>query len=242
MARLIPISAIGATAFALASCSGGSDSGSESAIAVETDPLVARTLNDPLMVDADLAYRSEANAAMTIRHDHALPPLQASSEAEEMAREAARAFLIKGGRIADLPQGDGSESEFTLHTKPTASALIAAAKAPKDCATGLKEGLIWSAQMPDIAPIMPHGMVLRAAGSPSGCATRIVRYVTSASADDALQFYFTLAGRGEMETERLGENGEVLRATGENRSFVVEASQGPGGTTAIDLVYWRGEN
>ena len=239
MARFASISAIAATTLALASCSGSSDSDSDGVKAVENDPLVARTLNDPLMVDADLAYRSEANAAVTIRHDHALPPLLASSDAAEMAREAARAFLINGGQIADLPDGDGTKNENELHKASTASDLIAAANAPENCANGLEEGIIWAARMPDVTPIMPHGMVLRAAGSQGGCATRIVRYVTPTDADDALQFYFNLASRGEMEVARLGENGEVLRATGERRSFVVEASEGPGGTSAIDLVYWQ---
>lgn len=240
MARTISISAIAVAALTLASCTGGSDSGSDDAKAVENDPLVARTLNDPLMVDPDLAYRSEANAAVTIRHDHALPPLLASSDTAEMAREAARAFLIKGGQIADLPQGDGSKNGAKLSKASSAAALIAAAKAPEDCVKGLEEGMIWAARMPDVAPIMPHGMVLRAAGSQGACVTRIARYVTPTGADDALQFYFNLASRGEMEVTRLGENGEMLRATGETRSFVVEVSEGPGETSAIDLVYWQG--
>ncbi len=241
MVRIFPISAIGVAALALVSCSNGSVEGSDSAQDAASDPLVARTLNDPLMVDADLAYRSEANAAVTIRHDHALPPLQSTSDAAEKAREAARAYLIKGGPIADLPQGDGSASEISLQNASKASDLIAAAKAPAECGSGLQEGLIWTARMPDVAPIVPHGMVLRAAGSQSGCVTRIVRYVTPAGADDALQFYFNLATRAELEVARLGGNGEVLSATGERRHFVVEASEGPGGTTAIDLVYWQVE-
>lgn len=64
---------------------------------LSSDPLLARALNDPLMVDPDLSWRNEANAVIAIRDGHPLPPFDARDDARQRARDAGRLELLENG-------------------------------------------------------------------------------------------------------------------------------------------------
>ncbi len=226
--------------FAVAGCS--SDSADEETLPDRArDPLVARALADPLMSDPDLAYRNEANAAIALQNDHILPPLAASDEAAERARNAARMELLKGGPIAELPSrfaaGDGPESFAAI---ATADAILRKAGGSAACAERLVEGLIHAADLPAAAAIMPHGMAQQAAGTTGGgCEARVVRYLTPVGASDVIEWHYTLAERARLRPVLYGEAEVALAAEGRLESLAVQARPGPNGLTAVDLVYWR---
>ncbi|MEM9501811.1 MAG: hypothetical protein AAF941_08185 [Pseudomonadota bacterium] len=207
---------------------------------IGVDPLVARALNDPLMVDPDLAYRNEANAAITIRHDHALPTFAATTEASQRAREVARLELLDGGSISNLPAVTIDEGVLPIGGLSTAGEIVEAVGGPGRCTDRLGEGLAWAARMPEVAQVMPHGMVQQAAGvDAEGCTVRVVRYLTPVAIEDALQYHFNRAVRARLSITRLDDPEAILQASRGDMNFIVHARPAAGGMKAIDLVYWE---
>lgn len=205
------------------------------------DPLVARALADPLMSDPDLAYRNEANSAITLRFDHLLPPLAASDEATERARNAVRVELLKGGPIPEIPAafaaGNGPKSFAAI---ATADVMLREAGGPIRCAKSLSEGLVFAADMPASAAIIPHGMTQQAAGADAtGCSVRIVRYLAPVGGSEVIEWHYTLAERARLRPVIYGEAEMALVGEGRKETLVVQARPGPGGLTAVDLVHWR---
>ncbi|WP_298465256.1 hypothetical protein [uncultured Erythrobacter sp.] len=208
--------------------------------AVSSDPLLARALNDPLMVDPDLAYRNEANAAITIRHDHALPLFEGSDEAAQRAREEARLQLLEAGSVLDLPNAAIGEGVGSLAGETTAPGMINAIGGPAACTESLSEGFEWAARLPDAAQVMPHGMVQQAAGgSASGCSVRVVRYLTPATIEDALEYHYNRAHRAQLRVERFSKPEQIVRASRGSTQFIVHARPAPNNMSAVDLIYWQ---
>lgn len=204
------------------------------------DPLMAKALNDPLMVDPDLAYRNEANAAITIRHDYALPLLDASDEAGQRARAEARLELLEAGPIVELPDPENGAAIPALAEASTANDILVALGADSRCSSGLEEGFGWAARLPRIASVMPHGMVRQAAGRDGqGCTARVIRYLTAASQSDALEYHYNRAGRGGLRMTRPSADENAIRGSRGATQFFAVARPGPKGMTAVDLVYWQ---
>ncbi|QIQ86643.1 hypothetical protein [Erythrobacter sp.] len=229
--------------FALAAC--GSQDEAPARDPLTADPLLAAALNDPLMVDPDLSWRNEANAAVTIPASHALPPLTRSDEAALAAREAARLELLEEGSVPDLPSPAAHPGPSGLADARTAPAMLEAAGAPAACAERLDEGFAFAADLPDAARIMPHGMVQQAAGGGAGCEARVIRYLTPAAAEDALQYHVTRAARAGLSPKLFEEPERSLAAAdgegedGVEGNLIVAVRPGPGGMSAVDLVWWR---
>ncbi|TRD10521.1 hypothetical protein FGU71_00670 [Erythrobacter insulae] len=225
-------------AMALPGC--GSEAEPEAVQSVfSTDPLMARALNDPLMVDPDLAYRNEANAAVTVRYDHALPPLVATDELANQAREAARVELLNDGPIPELPFAFDGDAPGNFADLTDAGALLLAAGGPDPCAAALISGLRWAADMPGPSSIMPHGLVQQAAGvSDAKCTARVVRYVTPVDIGDVMQYHFTLADRARLRPIIYETPESSMIGDGRTEQLVVHVRPGPGGMSAVDLIYW----
>lgn len=223
----------------LAACSpGGSDAAGDTAAALARDPVVARALYDPLMSDPDLSVRNEANALIGFAGESALPVLPASSEAAQKAREAARIELLEGGAIAPLP-GPVSGPGPVPGRGATARELLGALGAPESCAPALTQGFAWAAAMPTAAAIMPHGMVVRAAGADTpSCRLRLIRYHTPVAGEDALEYHFTRATRAGLTPLRYaeGEPGIAAIAAG-GEALAVAVRDTASGMTEVDLLY-----
>ncbi|GMN02732.1 hypothetical protein [Erythrobacter sp. MTPC3] len=203
------------------------------------DPVMARALNDPLMSDPDLSHLNEANAALTIRYDMALPPLTSSPELASRAREVALAQLLTGGPIADIPQAQTAGAPQSLAALRYAGDIAKAAGSPANCADLLTDSLDWAAKMPDAAMIMPHGMVQQAAGTDAGnCSLRVVRYLTPAAPQDVLQWHFAKADRARLDTRIYRAEDEVMIADGRTARVIMHTRPAQGGLAAVDLIYW----
>lgn len=203
------------------------------------DPVLARALNDPLMSDPDLAYRNEANAAVTLRHDHPLPPLVATDELSELAGNVARVELLEGGAIPELPLPE-SGVVADLSAARTAGEMIDILNGPAVCAEKLSDGLEWAARMPGPSRIMPHGMVQQAAGVENAqCSVRIVRYLTAASGEDVMQYHFTLAERARLRPAVFANLERAIVGSGRIEQLTVHVREGPGGLSAVDVIYWK---
>lgn len=208
------------------------------AVVNNVDPYLARALNDPLMVDTDLAYRNEANAAITIGFDHALPSFKRTEATASAARETARLALLADGPIPDLPFPDGP-GPVSLAESFGVEDMLEAVGAPSTCRKEIGGDFKQAASMPEVAPIMPHGMVrVVATVNQSDCILHLVRYVTPASIEDVMQFHYTVASRTGMEPETFNEPEASLIADRRGTYLKVFARETAGKLTAVDLVTW----
>lgn len=221
----------------LAACSdGASDRAAGDPFAA--DPLVAAALSDPLMSDPDLSARNEANAVLGFAGDSALPLLPATTEAAQAAREAARLELLEDGDIVPLPPASASGAALP-DPGAGAEALLAALGAPARCGSAISEDFRWAAALPQVAAIMPQGMVMQAGGAnASPCALRIIRYQTPAAPEDVLQYHYMRAGRAGLEPLRQAGKGESIVGRGAGGEvLIVTVRKAAGGLTAVDLAY-----
>ena len=231
---------IGFVALALAGLSACGEEAVEAPVDVLTqDPQLARALNDPLMVDPDLAWRTEANAVIALRDGHPLPPFEARDEAANRAREAARLELLENGQIPPLP-GYSGETGVSLATIATADEMLRAVGGRTDCIARMDASLQWSTALPPTSSIMPHGMVQQAAGVDVGtCVVRVVRYLVPVGIEDVLEYHFTKVDRERFDITLYNAPEAQMVAERRDQKLSVHARPGPGGMTAVDVVHWR---
>ncbi len=203
------------------------------------DPVIARALHDPLMSDPDLASRNEANAAIGFIDSAALPVFPADDSAAADARAAARLELLEQGTIPDLPQPSPVPGGERLGPEASPAALMAALGAPEDCAAGLDENFALAATLPQVAAIMPRGMVVQAGGADTaGCRIRIIRYQTPALPEDVLQYHYARAVRGGLSAARFDQPEDSLIARNSaGETLVVHARTLANGMSGVDLLY-----
>lgn len=233
--------AILTASFLVLSLSGCADSApvEETSVVNEVDPYIARALNDPLMVDPDLAYRNEANAAITIGYDHALPSFKGTEESASAAREVARLELLEEGPIRDLPMPSLDAGPASLANQYGVEAVLQVVDAPPRCRTDIKGDFAYAASMPNIASVMPHGMVrVAAAVKAPDCDLRMVRYVTPVPIEDALQYHYTIASREGFEVSYFAEPEASLKADRRGTYLRIFARATSGDLTAVDVVTW----
>ncbi|MEO0591436.1 MAG: hypothetical protein AAFZ11_12885 [Pseudomonadota bacterium] len=205
----------------------------------EMDPYLARALNDPLMVDPDLAYRSEANAAITLGYDHALPSFKGSEEAASRARETARLALLEEGPIPEFPLAQSEPGPAALAERFGVGAVLEVVDAPPACRKGVAGSFALAARMPDLAAIMPHGMVrVAAAVEKPDCTMRLVRYVSPAAIEDILLHHNTLATRAGLEPRYFTQPESSLIADRRGTHLHVYARATSGDLNAVDVITW----
>ncbi|MHA7818934.1 MAG: hypothetical protein ACX930_04730 [Erythrobacter sp.] len=235
-ARMIPLALAAASLAALSAC--GEESGEAEQAVPLKDPQLARALHDPLMVDPDLAWRTEANAVVAFRDGHPLPPIEAREDAADRAREAARLELLEDGQIPPLPELSGSG--VSLAGLTTAGEMVEAVGGRADCVGEMDSDLQWATKMPSTSSIMPHGMVSQAAGVDSGtCVLRVVRYLTPVGIEDVLEYHFTKVDRARFDIALHRSPEAQLVAERRDQKFSVNVREGPGEMTAVDVVHWR---
>jgi hypothetical protein len=234
---LAPASAL-VLCLSLAACSPAPDARADGA-AVTVDPVVARALHDPLMSDPDLSARNDANAVLGLPASGALPVFAATPVAARAARDAARLELLEGGAIPDLPPARETSGSKPLGALASASDLLAALGAPESCAARLEQGFAWSADLPPVAAIMPHGMVMQAGGAAvSPCRLRIVRYQSPAVPEDVLAYHYARAVRAGLSGTRHAAPEDMITASNAGgERLVVHARPVANGMTAVDLLY-----
>lgn len=223
----------------LAACGDPAEQAAADAALLAKDPVMARALNDPLMSDPDLATRNEANAAVGFADSSALPTFPASGAAAQAARDAARRELLGEGGIPDLPLPSTTPRGEPLGPAAKADELVAALGAPASCAAQLQQDFAFSASLPPVASVMPHGMVVQAAGADTPtCGLRIIRYQTAALPADVLEYHHARAVRAGLRALRYTAPEDIIAADGaREESLVVHVRKGAGGLSAVTLLY-----
>ncbi|MEL6238227.1 MAG: hypothetical protein AAFQ90_06500 [Pseudomonadota bacterium] len=203
------------------------------------DPYIARALNDPLMVDPDLSHRTDANAAITIGYDHALPSFNASEEAASRARATARLALLEEGPIPELPPAQAGPGPASLAKQYGVEQVLEGVGAPGACRAEIRSGFAYAATMPDTARVMPHGMVRVAARADlPECRLHLVRYQTPASKMDVLQHHYTLIARAGLEPKLFAAPEASITAGHSGAAWRIHAREASGSLTAVDVVMW----
>lgn len=231
-----------ALCLALAACSPAPDDRADSPAdsrAGAIDPVVARALHDPLMSDPDLSARNDANAVLGLPAPGALPVFTATPAAARAARDAARLELLEGGAIPDLPPASDNPQGKALGMAASAADLLAALGAPASCAARLEQGFAWSADLPPVAAIMPHGMVVQSGGAAEApCRLRIVRYQSPAVPEEVLAYHYARAARaGLTGTRHAAPEAMITASNAGGEKLVVHARPAANGMTAVDLLY-----
>ncbi len=222
---------------ALSACTGEAEPAESAAT---PDPVIARALNDPLMVDPDLAYRNQAAAALSTGVDHALPVLSGNAAMARRARDEMRLALLEDGAILDLPDMTESEEGVSLAGIHNAEQMALTHDVPEDCAKQLRAGFIWAARLDDAASLMPFGHVRAAAGAENEkCSIRAVSYLTAAEGKDVLLYHYNLARRAELNTDVFAKPELALAGSSEDARLAVNIREGNDAMRVVDLIFWK---
>ncbi|MEL7189260.1 MAG: hypothetical protein AAGK17_06875, partial [Pseudomonadota bacterium] len=158
----------------------------------------------------------------------------------DLARDAARIELREAGSIEELPIAEGLLEDESFSGLSTLREILDAAGAPEPCGDGASDSLEWAAKMPDVAAIMPHGMVQQAAGSDNpACAVRVVRYLTQVDVKDALQYHFTKGSQAKFEVSYKSSDTDLIKAERAGQKMLAEIDEAQNGLRMVTLVHWK---
>ena len=235
MTRSRPVLLLGCALVALGACKPAEPAADPAA---DRDPAAAAALNDPIMVDPDLAAQNRGNSALSgggpAQGD--LPGFVRTPEEAATARAAALTQL--GGALSAAPAPASARPASRLEGALTMPALAAAAGiAPAVCADQLSFTMGWAARIPTGLPIYPRGHAIMAAGSDTaGCKVRAVRFVTPVTVSDAVDFYYASARAAKLPAQHRREGSDdVVAGAPSGAAYAVYIRQREDGLTEIDL-------
>ena len=221
---------------ALPACSGADQAPGTNA---ERDPAAAAALNDPIMVDPDLASQNRGNSALSgggpAQGD--LPDFVRTPEEVDAAHAAAQALLGSAPPPAPPPANSSAKSRLVGALTMPAVAAASGIAAP-GCADTLGFTMAWAARLPAALPVYPRGHAIVAAGSDEpGCKVRAVRFVTPVTVSDAVDFYYASARAGKLPVQRRmeGDDAVVAGASG-SATYAVYVRQRGDGLTEVDVL------
>ena len=234
MLRSVPI--LLSAVLALAACSSPDKAPDTTA---ERDPAAAAALNDPIMVDPDLASQNRGNSALSgggpAQGD--LPDFVRTPEEIDAAHAAVQGLLGNAPAAAPAPASTSAKSRLAGALTMPALAKASGIASPA-CADRLGFTLGWAARLPAALPVYPRGHAIVAAGSDDPvCKVRTVRFVTPVSVGDAVDFYYASAARGKLPVQRRKEgDDEVVAGTQGGSSYAAYVRQRGDGLTEVDLI------
>lgn len=219
----------------LAGCGNGGD---DAAPAGEMDPATQAALNDPIMVDPDLAGQNEANAALTGGGNGSLPAEARTPAAIKGAREDAMALVGGSVYLKPAPQPKNVSGDVPETAVLTAASRAAVLPDGADCASAAEYSAAWAARLPPTFPVYPRGSTQEAAGTDKGaCSLRVVNFLTPVTLQEVLSFYYSRAINDGYKAEHLKVDGDnVVSGTKGGKAFVVYARKQPNGLTDVDLI------
>lgn len=204
----------------------------------DPDPAVRQALGEQITIDPDLALMDESNAALTGPVDQSIPPVIATREAIDAARQEAAQMV--GGSDAlmrlELPGTAGAALPET--TRFSVIELAREAGVSDACLARASLTAIWAARLPQPVPIYPRGNTREAAGSDErGCNWRAVRFATPVPVEDVARFYATMLIKAGMKFSTARRE-EALVLTGRRGAerVMVALEQSPAGITEAGLV------
>jgi hypothetical protein len=201
------------------------------------DPAVVGAINDPIMVDPDLASQNRPSAALEGGGPASATIPLLKRRAEEVAAAKAEAQKLLGKEIPPAPApASGNGDAVSPESLGLAAAVLSGEG--KRCAAKLGYTAHWATKLPAALPIYPRGHVQEAAGNDlDGCKLRAVNFLTPVAGEDVAAFYHAWLGKsGAAPVLRLDGADTVLTASKGGVRFLVYVRKTPEGLTEVDLV------
>src|SRR5688572_23209233 len=206
----------------------------------EEDPATTGALGDQILYDPDLAGQNRADSAAFVPSgDGSVPTVDGGAAAIAAARADALRLVGGPGKMQKAPEPREIAGNLPADAALTAAARAAAAPGGNgDCAARAQYTMQWAARLPAAFPVYPRGAVQEAAGTDaSGCALRVVNFVTPVPLGEVMDFYYSRARTAGFSSQRVLQGGDdVLGGTKGSASYVVYARRLPSGSTEVDLV------
>lgn len=201
------------------------------------DPAVLGAINDPLMVDPDLASQNRPSAALQGGGPASATIPLIKRSAEEIAAAKAEAQKLLGQEVPLAPTpASGDDAASSPETLGLAAAALSSEG--KRCAAKLGYTAAWTTKLPAVLPIYPRGHVQEAAGNDlDRCKLRAVNFLTPVPVEAVAAFYHAwLAKSGGSPALRLDGADTVLTASKGGARFMIYIRKTPDGLTEVDLV------
>ena len=207
------------------------------------DPALKGALADPIVVDPQLVGQSNRNAVRTAdKPATGAVPMLAGDAGKAQAAAARQA----GGKLLSAPaasEGAAMASAVTLGAVAREQAQRNGGNA--GCAKKLAYGMEWAQRLPEPFTLYPGAQLTEAAGAQKdGCTLRAVSFVTPASKQGVMDYYYTLARRAGYDGEHKLLGGDhVLGGTrkADGSAYFIVLTDGPGGKTGVDIIADNGK-
>jgi len=198
------------------------------------DPMLAIALEDPLMVDPQLAGRANADSVRPPSQPYSAPIPASDVAAAPIADEAG--LMTAPAPTADCKQCTVARQSLTL------GALAAGQpdRRTSGCVPGMRYAAGWANRLPADLPLHPAARVVEAAGNQAqGCALRAVTFNVSRPMATMLDWYFTQASKGGYASQHQADGGRHVLAGSRARdgaAYTAYMTERADGGTDIDLV------
>lgn len=202
----------------------------------ELDPMVQRALNDPIMIDPDLASQNMANSALAFQVGQPLPLDEAGQAAIIAAREDA--LMLVGGSSGLKPLPEAQPSGGLTGAEALNSIGRAQRLAPiSACTKAARFSAIWAARLPEPLAIYPRGSTREAIGADSaGCRLRAVIYLTPVPRDEVIAFHYTRAIDSGMPSEHsTGQGWSLLSGRKGGLRYEIAVRSLPSGQSEVSI-------
>lgn len=242
MRRLLPLALL---CLSLAACGDGGGANESDLAALDAeltagqsanaaDPQVMAALQDQIMVDPQLAAKSNADAIRPAPQPYAAPVphpgIAAGSAAPEEQLLAAP---------APKPLTDAAiRQSITLGSLARAGGARGAAA----CTGRLSYSAAWAGRLPPELPLHPDARVTEAGGvEGDGCSMRVASFYVGQRAPRLIDWYYTRAVRAGFSAEHQADGAtHVLGGTRrDGRAYLVVLTDRGDGGTDIDLITGR---
>jgi hypothetical protein len=228
---------------ALAACGGPSSDNSVDSLDNELaagisnnaiDPMLTGALQDQIMVDPQLARKSNADSVRPPSQPYAAP-MPSTDVAAGPTPNMGNLMKVPTPIAGGCPGCQAANQSLTL------GALAAQKKSPSGgpCAARLHYAAGWANRLPVDLPLFPNARVIEAAGvQDAQCSLRVVSFTVPVAMPTMLDWYYTRVAKAGFTAEHQSDGTQHVLGGTRNRddgAYVLYMTARDGGT-AIDLV------
>ncbi|MEO5866827.1 MAG: hypothetical protein ABIS14_01010, partial [Sphingomonas sp.] len=115
--------------------------------------------------------------------------------------------------------------------------------ATRGCAGALHYSASWANRLPADLPLYPDARISEAAGADGRCALRAVSFVTTASLQQVIDWYYTRATKAGYSADQQSDGGEHVLGGTRNRdggAFALFVTARRDGGSEVDLIANKG--
>lgn len=203
-----------------------------------SDPALRSALEDQIIVDPELASRSNTHAVRPPDRPGtgALPPqIVATQYSAPIGGK-----LFRAPKAVEAPPCPSCEAGAPVTLGALARQQGQRNQGKEGCEANLQYGMGWAERLPKTFAVYPKARLMEAAGSEeASCNLRAASFVTDQPMQPVIDYYYTKALRAGFDAEHQLLNGEHVlggvRKKDDGAYFITFAKHESGGT-AVDIV------